>query len=207
MERDKFEERKKDIRAGKEPKGSRTDGKAKINSQYIRQLLGPLQKSGSILIVINQTRENVGDGIIWDRKTHSGGKSLTFYACCEIWSSVVHQIKKSVNGKPRQIGTLCEVRTKKNRLSGKDREITIPILWSHGIDDIGACVDYLTEEKHWTIRNGMIDARELDFKGGREAVIHYVEEHDMRRDLQEMVRDVWDEIEHACEARRTNPYE
>ncbi|KKL16215.1 hypothetical protein LCGC14_2497770, partial [marine sediment metagenome] len=43
---------------GKIVAGSYGDGKAKKNSAGIRQLLGPLNKSGSIIFKINQTRDN-----------------------------------------------------------------------------------------------------------------------------------------------------
>ena len=101
-EADKFDQHKKAFRTGKKVPGSYGDGKAKKNSAGIRKLLSDLGKSDSILIIINQTRDNIGFG--FDKKTRSGGKALRFYATTEIWSSVVGKLKKNVRGKDRQQG-------------------------------------------------------------------------------------------------------
>jgi RecA/RadA recombinase len=206
LEQDKFEEQKKAHEDGKSVSGSYGDGKAKINSQNLRQILGPLERSKSILIIINQTRDSLGFG--FEKKTRSGGHALTFYACMELWSSVVGKIKKTVRGTQRQIGTFCQVRVKKNRISGKDRTITIPIYWSIGFDDIGACVDYLVEEKAWkSSGKGNITAESLGVEMSREKLIQHIEEKGLEKDVHESVSDVWDEIEEACEIKRKAKYQ
>lgn len=206
-EEEKFEEQREAFNKGKEAKGSYSQ-QPKLHSQDLRQVLGLIQQSGSIIIFINQTRDKIGDIFSFDKKTHSGGKAVTFYACIELWSSVHEKIKKTVNGKPRQIGTLCEIRTKKNRVSGKDRTVLIPIYWSCGIDDVGSCVDWLVEEKHWKTKDkGVIIAPELDLECGREKLIREIQEQDLERDLREVVADVWGNIEDACKVERKSRYE
>ena len=205
QEQDKFDEQKKAFEDGKNTTGSMTDGKPKINSQNLRQFIGPLERSKSILIIINQTRDSLGFG--FEKKTKSGGHALTFYACMELWSSVIGRIKKTVRGTQRQIGTFCQVRVKKNRISGKDRTITIPIYWSIGFDDIGACVDYLVEEKFWNPSGKTsINAESLGVIMSREKLIQYIEENGLEKDVRESVSDVWDEIEEACEVQRKPKY-
>lgn len=207
-EQDKFEEQREAFDKGKEIKGSYSQ-QPKLHSQDLRQILGPIQQSGSIVIFINQTRDKIGDIFSFDRKTHSGGKAITFYATIELWSSIAGQVKKTVHGKPRQVGTLIEVRTKKNRTQGKDRSVVFPIYWSCGIDDVGACVDYLVEEKHWKAKEkgGSITAPELHLEASREKIIRHIQDNDMERDVQEIVADVWDEIEKSCEVVRKSRYE
>ena len=206
-EEDKFEEQRDAFNKGKEAKGSYSQ-QPKLHSQDLRQILGPIQKSGSLVIFINQTRDKIGDVMSFDKKTHSGGKAITFYACIELWSSVKGKIHKTVHGKPRQIGTICQIRTKKNREQGKDRTIQIPIYWSCGMDDIGACISYLCEEHHWTSeKGGKIHAKEFDFTGTTEQIVQHVERESLERDIREIVVDVWDEIEKACEVVRKPKYE
>lgn len=201
----KFEETKEAHRKGKTVSGSYGDGKAKINSQNIRRFIRPLESMGSILIIINQTRDNLGFG--FEKKTRSGGRALTFYACMELWSEVAGKIKRNVKGKSRQLGTLCKVATKKNRINGKDRSVQIPIYWSYGIDDIGSCVDYLIEEDHWTVKGKKnIIATELEFEGSREKLIRHIENKNLEKDVREIVADVWREIDEACTIRRKNRY-
>ncbi len=207
-EGEKFQKQKKAHRAGKESSGTMTDGKARKNSSNIRQLLGPLDDTGCILLVINQTRDNLGFG--FEKKTRSGGRALRFYATAEMWSSVKGRIEKTVKGKKRRIGTKCFVQTKKNRHTGREHKIEIPIHYDYGIDDVGSCVDYLVEEGHWNTRGNKIAVPEfasaVDITT-RENLIRHIEETKGERKLGKIVANVWREIESACAMKRKNRYE
>ena len=204
-ETSKFDEHKKAHRAGKQAAGSYGDGKAKKNSAGLRRLLAPLRKSKSILIIINQTRDNLGFG--FEKKTRSGGKALRFYACIEMWSSIKSKITKTIKGKKRQLGINCLVQIKKNRLTGQEKSVLMPIHHSHGIDDVGSCVDYLIEEGHWKQGGIKINAKEFECKSTREKLIKHIEKDGLEKDLQMIVGDVWNEIEEACAVKRKNRYE
>jgi len=203
-EADKFNEHKKAHQKGRDAPGSYGDGKAKISSTHLRRLLTPLRKSGSILIIISQTRDSLGFG--FEKKARSGGHSLRFYATIEMWSSVVKKIRKTVRGKPRQLGVHCKIQIKKNRITGRERAITIPIFHSFGIDNIGSCVDYLVDENHWRKVEGIIKAKDFHFKGTKENLIKYIEGRGMEKDLYSLVGEVWNEIEEACIVERKKRY-
>ena len=207
QEHAKFDEKKKAHRGGKKITGSYGDGKAKVNSEYMRKLLTPLRKSESILIVISQTRDNLGFG--FETKSRAGGHALRFYAAMEIWSSIAGQIKKTVRGKPRQLGIRCKLQVKKNRETGAIRAVETPIYHSHGIDDIGACVNYLIDEGHWDEKgkSKIITAPEFEFEGKREKLIQHIDANDYQKDLIDMVSDTWREIEDACKMKRKKRYE
>jgi len=206
-EADKFDKTKTAMRRGRETPGSYTDGKAKKNSANLRRLLKPLADSNSILIIVNQTRDNIGFG--FERKSRSGGHALRFYATIELWSSVKKKISKSFKGKKRQLGIECLIQIKKNRITGRERTLTIPIYHSFGIDDIGSCVDYLIDEGHWkqNKKGTKIRAKEFKFEGSREKLIKYIEAEGMERDLRSIVADVWNEIEENCKVGRKKRYE
>jgi len=207
-ESDKFDSNKKASRAGKDSKGSYGDGKAKVNSSMLRRVIGEkLKKTGSILIVINQTRAKLNAMPFESSKTYSGGYALKFYACLQIISSVAGQITKVVKGKKRQIGTNCKIRVKKNRVTGRDRSVIIPIYHSFGIDDIGSCVDYMLDEGDWTKKANEINAKGLGIKGSRNKIIKLIEQQGLEKDLRELVGDVWTEIEEACVLIREKRYE
>ncbi len=203
-EASKFEEHKTAHKKGKKAAGSYGDGKAKKNSAGLRRLLAPLKKSGSILIILSQTRDNLGFG--FEKKTRSGGRALRFYACLEIWSSIKRKITKTVKGKKRQLGIECLLQTKKNRITGKDRIVTVPIYHSFGFDNTGSCVDYLIDENHWKQKGNTIIASEFKFKGTRTKLIKYIEKENMEKDLISIVSDIWDEIEEACNIKRKKRY-
>lgn len=201
---EKFDTQKTAYTQGKDTAGSYGDGKAKYHSENIRRALVGVRETNSILIVIGQTRDNLGMG--FEKKTRSGGKSLRFYATLEMWSSVKERLKKTVKGKPREIGIVSEIQIKKNRFTGKNRTIQIPIYHSLGIDDVGSCIDYLIEEKHWETRKNTILAEDLGFEGTRESLIKFVEENELQPDLSSIVGDVWADIEAACAVERKPRY-
>jgi RecA/RadA recombinase len=189
-------------------KGSYGDGKAKKHSQLLRQLLlTRLRETQSIFIIISQTRDRIGIGGMFNPKTRSGGRALKFYAAAEIWTSPAKKIYKSVRGKPRQVGVIVKIAIEKNRLTGKEWSIEIPIYWSYGIDDLGSCVDFLTTEKHWKNVKGRIEAPEFDFKGYKDQLIQKIQEDGRERKLRIIVGKVWREIEQACTLKRKPRYD
>ena len=154
---------------------------------------------------LNQTRDNLGFGFA--KKTRSGGHALRFYATIELWSSVVGKIEKTIKRKPRQLGIKCKIQIKKNRITGRERSVVIPIYHSTGIDDIGSCVDYLIDENYWPAKGSKVKAEEFGFKGTKEKLIQMIEENNWEFDLRDLVSDVWNEIEKACELKRKKRYE
>jgi recombination protein RecA len=205
-ERSKFKDQKLAYRKGKDTPGSYGDGKAKKNSSGVRQLIGHLRRTGSILLVVGQTRDNIG-GMGFETRTRSGGRALRFYATIEIWSKCGKSIKKTVKDKPRKIGLTSILEVKKNRVSGKDRTVEVPIYNSIGFDDIGGCVDWLIEEGHWKKAKQSLVVPELDFTGTREALIRKIESDGLEKDLRMIVQEAWDEIEEACDPGRKRRYE
>lgn len=205
----KFLEQKKAWEEGKDAAGSYGDGKAKYHSEHLRHVIGGLRKSGSILLIVGQTRDNVS-GFGFEKKVRSGGKSLRFYANIEIWTSVVGKIKKKVNGKDRTVGVECQAELRKNRVTGKvgkDRAIVFPIYHGLGIDDIGSCVDFLIEEGHWKKDGKGHEAHELMLSGTREALIAGIEEDGLEGKVRALTQQVWSAIEAQCVPDRKPRYE
>lgn len=209
----KFQEAKKASRSTKkdEPaaKGDYGDGKAKINSTRIRRVVRRLADTGSILLVLSQTRDNIGAGLFEEQQTHAGGHALKFYATVQLWSSVAAKIKKTVNGRDVVVGVNCRVKVKKNRLTGKERVVEFPIYYDIGIDDIGGMVDFLTYWGHWAKdKGGIIDAKDFDgIKKRREDLVAWLEENELRKDLEEVVEEAWGGIEGRLEIKRRSKYE
>lgn len=207
---EKFVEGVKAYRKNEKPKGSYGDNKAKLNSSNLRRVVSRLRDTGSILIILNQTRDNIGAGPFEPRKTRSGGHALTFYATLEIWSSVAGKIESQIRGKKRMVGVNVKVRVKKNRLSGRDRTVVIPIYYSVGFDDTGSCVDYLLSEGVWKkSKSGVVKATGLGptIELHREKLIHTIEERGLESDLKGLVVSTWKDIEAACKTHRKSRYQ
>ena len=220
----KINEKMQAKKKGTKAKGDYGDGKAKINAGNIRRINSLLRDTGSILVVLNQTRDNISNDLFAPKKTRSGGHALTFYAAMEYWSSPGESIVVSIKGKKRKIGMRSRIRIKKNRSIGKEREVEVPIHYSYGIDDIGANVDFLVNEKHWKgpqkekskrrskteteddKKPKIIEAADFGLQGTREDLIQQIEINGLEFDLKRLVTDVWEEIEIQCELSRKSRY-
>jgi recombination protein RecA len=205
----KFDERKIASRGGKEATGSYGDGKAGWNSENIRAIMAQVRDTGSILLVVNQTRDNVGANFWEPKQTRGGGRSLTFYATLELWSSVGKAIKRSVKGKDRVIGVHSRVTVKKNRFTGRQTTVNIPIYFSYGIDDLGGSIAWLVEEGFWkSTKQGIITATGLgpEFKGRRDDIAAHIEEGDLYEELNLLLMKSWKEIDEKCALKRASRY-
>lgn len=203
----RVDERIDDHEKGKELKGEMTDGKAKVISQHMRHVVSLLPASKCIVIVLSQTRDKMNAGIYEKKTTHAGGKALKFYATWQLWSSRGGTITTTIHGNKRQQGIYSRIRIEKNRLTGKEWEVELPLYWSTGIDNTGSMVDFLLEEKHWKkSKDGIIDAEEIGIEGDRDEVIAHIERNDMELDVQSIVVGVWKDIEEKCKVERKSRY-
>jgi recombination protein RecA len=205
----KFAEKRREWEGGAKAKGDYGDGKAKMNSTYIRRVVARLRGTGCILLVLSQTRDNIDAGMFEPKSTHAGGRALKFYATCQLWSSVGGRLHREVRGTKRQTGITCRVAIKKNRLTGKEWTVQFPIMQATGIDDVGACVDYLIAEGVLKKKGATIDAGAVfdGCKGNREKVVAYIEEHGLESDLRGVVADTWADVEQATALKRKPRYE
>lgn len=202
----KFEERKRASRKGTKAKGDYGDGKAQMHSRNIRRVLSGLEKTGSIIVFINQSRDNIDAGPFSSKDTHSGGRAISFYATMKIWSKKIQTLTREYKDKKRQIGIRSEVKVVRTRSTGQQHAVEFPIFHSFGIDDLGGCIDYLIDEKHWSKTSGSIKAPEFDFEGSRKKLIRLIEENNYEDDLRMIVAGVWKDIQEACKVQRKKRY-
>jgi hypothetical protein len=204
-EAEKFEKVKKAKQKGREVTGSYGDSKAKVHSANLRRVMGPLRDKKSILIILNQTRDSFD---MFKPSSYSGGRALLFYATLQLWGSVKKRLKKTVKGKERELGILAKIAVRKNRMTGRQRTVEIPIYHSFGIDDVGSCVSYLIGEKVWSEKAGKVFVEGLGpkFSGRMDAVVKQIEEEGLEDDLRMLVEQTWNEVEKACEVKRKRRY-
>lgn len=208
------EKKLKKLRSARKKKGTAENesgtygtSKAKLNSTRMRRLMRKLKSTGSILIIISQTRDNLGVFGYGDKKTTGGGHSLKFYATVEFWLKIREKLKRSLRGKNKQIGIVTQVQVKKNRVSGKDRTVYAPIYYSSGLDDVGSCIQWLIDEGHWRGTKSQVNAPEFEFKGQIEKLIEEIEDENLEKQLKKIVKQVWDENEKALSVTRKNRYD
>ena len=198
---------RKKIKAGSEQEvaGSYAMAKPKLNSGRLRVAHNELLDTGSIYLMVKQTRDNVGPGAMFNPKTRSGGRALTFYTGVELWFSVRGKLNRTVMGKKRVIGSTLRIHVKKNRETGRDRMVEVPFYPSHGLDDVGSMVDFLIEEERWKETKGRIVAPELDFEGPYEKLVQAAE--GKLKTLKRCVVGLWNDIEDGCAVKRQRRYQ
>jgi RecA/RadA recombinase len=191
---------------GTKEKGTFGMAKAKMNSTRLRKVRAKLKKTGSILMIISQTRDNaqaIGPG---DKKTRAGGRALKFYAIAEYWTSLRENITKLFKKKKRQIGIKIRVQVKKNHITGRKQDVNLKILHGAGIDDVGSNIDWLVEEGHWKGKKLTVSAPEFNFAGRREELVRQIEQNGEEQELRSLVTKVWKEIEAATSVKRKPRY-
>lgn len=189
-------------------------GKAIRNSSGMREAINAIGETGSILIVIKQTRDNIGPGAMFKPKTRSGGIALTFYACVEAWFSVKKKIKKKVANEEEIIGSLFKIAVIKNSESGRHKTVEVPFYEGYGMDDLGSMVEFLVRRGHWKRKGkeddeeskGPITAPEFKFEGKMEKLISLIEEGSRVQELQNLTAEVWKQIDEACKPQRKPRY-
>ncbi len=200
---DKINAWKKD----KDLPGEMTDGKAKQNSANLRNVVQELRDTGSILIIISQLRDNMGGGMFDPADTVAGGRSLKFYATWQLWAKPGQSLIRTVNGNKRKIGMTSRIDLRKNRMTGKDWSIEVPICFSVGVDDLGSMVDYLVNEDALKKSDkGIITAPDFNFEGTREELIQHIDQSNLTKHLQLTTLDTWKSVEEACRVVRTSRY-
>jgi RecA/RadA recombinase len=206
----KFRQLKIASRTDTKAKGDYGDGKAKFHSTRIRSVVSKLRETGSILILVNQTRDVISTTPFGPKTQASGGRALKFYAAAQIWTSVKGKLVRTINKKKRQVGIEARVSIKKNRISGKEWSVVVPIYFSHGIDDIGSCVEFLADEGRWgrNKKTGMIRASDFDdISGNLDTVVRKIEELGLENEVREITAEVFQEIEEAARVVRKRRYE
>jgi RecA/RadA recombinase len=192
---------------GKEQNGTYGTSRAKASSQRFRRIANGLAKTGSILFVISQTRDNIGFGSQLKPKVYAGGNALKFFCKLQLWTSIRESIKRNVKGKDRKLGIVSKVNVTKNHVTGREGDILLPIYWSFGVDDLGSCIDYLIEEKHWTLnKGGVINTGDFLGTGKKDALIAEIQELGKEKELSALVSTVWSDIQDACTIKRKNKY-
>lgn len=193
----------------KRAKGQKADGsygmdKQKFLSKFFRTNKKKLKKANSAVIIISQTRDNIGFGAMFAPKTRSGGKALKFYCTHETWVSSVRQDK---GGGKRRIATDICIKITKNKLTGRKGEALYTNIQDYGIDDIGSCIDFMLSEGSWTgnkVRmnvDGFLDIpKVVTVKGKKTGGIKYkelikkIEKENLHDELKQAVQIAYNEI-------------
>lgn len=92
------------------------------------------------------------------RRSNSGGSWLDFYPTQVLDLATAEHIQNTRKGHDRKYGRWVKVMSEKNRRSGPQHHVMVPIMFRYGVCDLSACVRYLIDENGWAL---MFDTREI----------------------------------------------
>jgi len=168
--------------------------KARKVSQLFRRLNQGISQSKITVLVISQVRDKIGVQF-GERHSRSGGRALDYYASQVVWLSQIKQLKRTVRGVERPVGIRVRAAVKKNKVGMPFREVTFPLLFNFGIEDVVAGAEWLHEVK--ALEEGGIEPNELKRLTSFRSIgnMEPQEYHDYRKRLARGVRKVWNRIE------------
>lgn len=176
-------------------KGSYGAAKAKQLSQLFRRLVQELAGRHVTVFIISQVRDNIGV-TFGKTTTRSGGRALDFYSSQVVWLAHLARIKKVRKGVERTVGVSVKATVEKNKVGMPFRDVTFPILFGFGVEDVTAGIQ-------WLISVGRLDALTKD-KG----IVKQLDKMDnreysqVRRLVARAVRKVWREVEARFQTTR-----
>ena len=184
--------------APEKKKGSYGTEIPKTMSSLLRVVKQELAKIDSLLVIVSQTRSNIGPSAFFQPKIRSGGEALRFYCTHEIWLGKEKKIK---NGNI-EIGKYGYAKVTKNKLTGKKRDAFFPIYYDYGIDDIGSCIDFLVDVGYWKLRKQTILAEDLGVEGAKKGIIQHIEKEGQVGKLRRAMGSAWLQREKELELDR-----
>jgi len=128
---------------------------ARLMSQALRKITGIANKTGTVVIFLNQLRMKIGI-MFGNPETTTGGNALKFYASVRMDIRAKEKITKG----EEIVGNLVRVKVVKNKVAPPFKETEFEIRYGEGIDKnsslVDAAVKYGVIEKAgaWFKRNG-----------------------------------------------------
>lgn len=102
---------------------------ARLMSQALRKLTPIVHKSKTILIFINQVRQNINAMAFANKETTTGGNALKFYASLRIEVRRIESLKKDdVN-----FGNRVAVKLVKNKMAPPFKRVVVDLIFNEGI--------------------------------------------------------------------------
>lgn len=143
---------------------------ARLMSQALRKLTPVIHKSKTILIFINQIRQNIGAMPFANKETTTGGNALKFYASVRLDVRKIASLKKNeVN-----IGNRVRVRVVKNKVAPPFKQVELDLLFSEGISKELDLLDAALHFKVIAQSGSWFAFNDAKIAQGRDQVLQYL---------------------------------
>lgn len=145
---------------------------ARLMSQALRKLAGVANKTGTMVIFINQLREKIGV-MFGNPETTTGGRALKFYASVRLDVRRIESIKVGDS----IIGNRTRVKVVKNKVAPPFKMTEFDIMYGKGISRSGDILDCAVEAGLLEKSGAWYSYQGSRIGQGRENVKNYLEEH------------------------------
>lgn len=165
--------------------GSHVGLQARLMSQAMRKLTGPIKKANATAVFINQLREKVGV-MYGSPETTSGGRALKYYASVRLDVRRIDTIKQG----DKFLGNKTRVKVVKNKVAPPFKQAEFDIMYGEGISkygdllEVAAGIDVVKRSGAWYAYG------ETKLGQGRENSKKFLEENpDMANEIEQKVRE------------------
>lgn len=102
---------------------------ARLMSQALRKLTSVVHKSKTVLIFINQVRQNINAMAFANKETTTGGNALKFYSSLRLEVRKIESLKREDS----HIGNRIAIKVVKNKMAPPFRRAIVDLIFSEGI--------------------------------------------------------------------------
>ena len=148
---------------------------ARLMSQALRKLTPVVHKSKTVLIFINQIRQNIGAMPFANKETTTGGNALKFYASIRIDVRKIASLKKNETN----IGNRVKVRVVKNKVAPPFKQVEVDLLFGEGISKELDLLDAALHFKVITQSGSWFSFNDAKIAQGRDQVLQHLKKHDV----------------------------
>ncbi|HEV2916248.1 MAG TPA: recombinase RecA [Candidatus Babeliales bacterium] len=159
---------------------------ARLMSQALRKLTPIVHKSKTVLIFINQIRQNINAMPFADKETTTGGKALKFYASIRMDVRRIGSIKKG----EELIGNHVAIKIAKNKVAPPFKRVEIDLMFGSGFCRELEIIDSALAHGIITKSGAWFAYQDKNVAQGREQMLVYLQENpDIARALEVEVRE------------------
>lgn len=116
---------------------------ARLMSQALRKLTPIVHKSKTVLIFINQIRQNINAMAFGNKETTTGGNALKFYASVRLDVRRIESLKKD----NEQFGNRLVIKVVKNKIAPPFKKVQVDLIFGEGICRTLDLLDAAIEQK------------------------------------------------------------
>lgn len=162
---------------------------ARMLSKACRMLAGAISKSKTIVIFINQVRQNIGQ--FYGPKTVSpGGTALKFFSSIRLEVYKGKNITEGEDKTDNVIGNWINVTVRKNKCAPPFKECELELIYEKGLDLVGDVLDSAVKAEILTKQGNSIFFGEVKLGGGREQAKKFLQDPENKKVLADISKKV-----------------